>query len=56
MDIIEKEGLYQNLGVYRFKPILGYGFIRYPILGSESEIPDLIKAHSIEGGIIGRGI
>ena len=55
VDIIEKEGLYKILGFIDPNRPLGAEFVGYPVLGSDNEMLDLIKTHSIDGGIIAIG-
>ena len=54
-DIIEKEKLFQILGLIDPNRELGMECFGYPVLGSEDELPDLIKKHDIGGGIVAIG-
>jgi sugar O-acyltransferase (sialic acid O-acetyltransferase NeuD family) len=54
-DIIEKEDLYKILGLIDTNQPSGAKCFGHEILGSDDELPQLIKEHDIEGGIIGVG-
>lgn len=52
MDIIEKEGRYEILGLIdTYKPVGGDVF-GYKILGAEDDLVDLFKSGEVAGGII----
>jgi sugar O-acyltransferase (sialic acid O-acetyltransferase NeuD family) len=54
-DIIEQEGIYKILGLIDKNQPLGTECFRHKVLGSDDDLPQLIKDHDIEGGIIGVG-
>ena len=55
IDSIEKENKYKIVGLIdRFKEI-GSNSFGYNIIGKEEDLPDLIKTHNIEGGVIAIG-
>tara|TARA_B100001971_G_C18088902_1_gene482405 strand:- start:145 stop:798 length:654 start_codon:yes stop_codon:yes gene_type:complete len=54
-DIVEQEGLYKIAGLIDPNRPTGAEFFGYKILGSDDELPLLIKKHHIEGGVIGIG-
>jgi sugar O-acyltransferase (sialic acid O-acetyltransferase NeuD family) len=55
VDIIEKEKLYQISGLIDPNRELGMECFGYPVLGSEDDLPDLIKKYSIDGGFVAVG-
>jgi sugar O-acyltransferase (sialic acid O-acetyltransferase NeuD family) len=54
-DIIEKEGLYNILGLIDANQPTGTNCSGHEVLGSDEELPQLIEKHSLEGGIIAVG-
>jgi len=54
-DIIEQEGLYKILGLIDTNQPSGVKCFGYEILGSDDELPQLIKKLDVDGGIIGVG-
>ena len=54
-DIIEKEGLYNILGLININQPTGTNCFGYEVLGSDDDLIGLIKKHVIEGGIIAVG-
>jgi sugar O-acyltransferase (sialic acid O-acetyltransferase NeuD family) len=54
-DIVEQEGLYKIVGLIDPNQPSDGEFFGYKILGSDDELPLLIKKHCIGGGIIGVG-
>ena len=54
-DIIEQEGLYKIQGLIDMNQSSGTKCFGHEVLGSDDEVPKLIKEHDIEGGIIGVG-
>jgi len=55
IDIIEKQGVFRIAGLIdRFKP-KGESVFRYPILGAESDLPDLMPALDAVGGVVAIG-
>ncbi len=52
IDIIEKEGKYQIVGIIDSIQDIGADRFGYPILGRQENIKEIIEQHQIEGGII----
>ncbi|WP_338358908.1 acetyltransferase [Yeosuana marina] len=55
IDIIERQNTYQILGLIDSFKEVGASLLGYKILGTEEDLPDLIKKHDIYGGIIAVG-
>lgn len=55
IDIIEKEGKYEIFGLLDSYKKEGNYLYNYKILGTEKDLPELIKNHDITGGIIAIG-
>ena len=55
IDIIEKEGKYEIFGLLDSYKKKGNYLYNYKILGTEKDLPDLIKNYDIKGGIIAIG-
>jgi sugar O-acyltransferase (sialic acid O-acetyltransferase NeuD family) len=55
VDIIEKEGKYQLLGILDRFRTQGEETLGYPILGTEEDLPQLIEHHSVGGILIAVG-
>ncbi len=55
IDIIEKQGLFRIAGLIdRFKP-KGESVFQYPILGAEADLPHLVPAFEVVGGVVAIG-
>ena len=55
IDIIQKEGKFNIVGLLdRFRDV-GEQTLGYPILGEEEDLPNLITEHALEGSIIAIG-
>lgn len=54
-DTIEQENIYKIIGLIDPNQPSGVESFGYKVLGSDNELPQLIKNHDIEGGIIGVG-
>lgn len=55
VDVIEKQSLYKISGFVDSARALGESVSGYQVLGTETDIPALTKAHTIEGFIIAIG-
>jgi sugar O-acyltransferase (sialic acid O-acetyltransferase NeuD family) len=55
IDIIEKQGIYNIIGLIDSFKVKGEFLSSYKILGTEEMIPDLINEHNLYGGIIAIG-
>lgn len=55
LDIIEKQNLYQVVGLIDSFRAVGEETLGYPVIGCESDLPKLMVEHSIEGAIIAIG-
>jgi sugar O-acyltransferase (sialic acid O-acetyltransferase NeuD family) len=55
IDIINKEGKYNIIGIVDSVHALGSTRFGYTILGRQENFKDLVKQHSIEGGVISIG-
>ncbi len=55
IDIIEKQGVYEIFGLVDSFKTIGSKIYNYSILGTEKDIPYLVKNHDILGGIIAIG-
>lgn len=55
LDIIDRSSGFQVIGlVDSFKPV-GEEFQRYKVLGSEYDIPELVRRHGVSGGFVAIG-
>jgi sugar O-acyltransferase (sialic acid O-acetyltransferase NeuD family) len=55
IDIVQQEGKYNITGLLdRFRDV-GEKTIGYPVLGQEEDLPELMKAHALEGAIVAIG-
>lgn len=52
IDIIEKQGLYNIVGIIDSKQEIGSIIYEYPIIGRQENLIDLIEQYNIEGGLI----
>ena len=55
IDIVEKEGLYNIVGLLNAHPKLGGKILGYTILGKDTDLPEIAEDHSISGVIIAIG-
>lgn len=55
IDIIEKQNKYDIFGLIDSHKPIGYNVFDYEVLGTEALIPELIKNHQIQAGIIAIG-
>jgi sugar O-acyltransferase (sialic acid O-acetyltransferase NeuD family) len=52
IDIIEKQGLYNIVGIIDSKQDIGNIVYGYPIIGRQEDLLELIQQYSIDGGLI----
>lgn len=55
IDIVEKEGKHQLVGLIDAKAQKGDTHFGYPLLGTEADLPAICKAHDVTAGIIAIG-
>ncbi|MBC8334519.1 MAG: acetyltransferase [Anaerolineales bacterium] len=55
IDIVEKEGLYNIVGLLNKQPNTNEKILGYDLLGREEDLPKLVKVHAIQGIIIAVG-
>jgi len=55
IDLVEKEGSHEILGLIDSSKKKGDDLMGYKILGQESDLPDIMANHSIKGGVIAIG-
>ena len=55
IDIVEKQGLYEIIGIIDSFKLVGQYVYNYEILGTEEDIPQILETHNVFGGIIAVG-
>ncbi len=55
IDIVEKEGLYNILGLLNAQPNIGEKILGYEVLGKDTDLAQFTKSHVIKGVIIAVG-
>lgn len=55
IDIIEKAGLYDLIGIIDSKKEIGSKVFDYPVIGRQESVSELIELFNIEGGIVSIG-
>ncbi len=55
IDIVEKDGLYNILGLLNAQPNIGEKILGYEVLGKDTDLAKFAKSHAIKGVIIAVG-
>lgn len=55
IDIVEKQGVFRIVGLIDTFKKLGHKIYDYAVLGTEKDMPEVLKAHAVFGGIIAVG-
>ncbi len=55
IDIVEKEGAYQIVGLIDAFRVVGEKTLNYEVLGAEGDLPRIFKEHDLKGAIVAIG-